>query len=99
MSFLRISFFKTRKPKKFEPVPRFYDPNRETIDKLMQKYEDKDKAAVERMKFRVRNTFQAGSGSGSMFSSSYNRGARSSNMRLIIILLVMLFLIYLIFIY
>ena len=99
MSFLRISFFKTAKPRKFEPIPRFYEPNKEAFDKLLQKRDDETKAKVERIKYKVRNKFQSLDMGDDRIAGTYRRGARSSNLRLIVILLLMLILIYIIFIY
>ena len=99
ISFLRVSFFKTNKPKKFEPIPRFYDPHKEAIEQLMRKHEESEKAKIERIKYKVKNNFQGSNSGAGRFSSSYKRSVRSSNLRLIIILFLMLLLIYLIFIY
>ncbi|MBK7094874.1 MAG: hypothetical protein IPH57_07465 [Saprospiraceae bacterium] len=98
-SFLRMSFFKTSKPRKFEPVPRFYDPQKEAIDLLMRKQEDSEKAKVERIKYKVKNNFQGSSAGSGRFSGSYKRSIKSSNLRLVIILFIMILLIYLVFIY
>ena len=98
-SFLRISFFKTSKPKKFEPIPRFYDPHKETIELLMSKQEDSERAKVERIKYLVKNNFQGSIIGSGRYANSYKRSVRISNLRLVIILLLMLVLIYLVFIY
>lgn len=97
-NFLRISFFKTQTPKKFEPVTRYYDPDKERINDLMQKYTENDKAVVERIKYKVRNGF-VGNSSSKLFDNTYSRKVKQSNMRLIIILIVIIFLLYLVFIY
>lgn len=98
-NFLRVSFFKTAKPKKFEPVHRFYDAQKEAIDQLMNKIADSDKAKVERIKFKVKNNFQGSNIGTGRFGTSYKKSVRSSNIRLLIILVIIIILIYLVFIY
>ncbi len=97
-NFLRISFFKTPKPKKFEPVTRYYDPDKERINDLMRQHSDNDKAVVERIKYKVKNGF-VGNSSSKLFDNTYSRKVKQSNMRLIIILIVIILLLYLVFIY
>ena len=70
-NFLRVSFFKTAKPKKFEPIPRFYDPHKEAIETLMQKQADSDKAKIERIKYKVKNNFQGSNNVSGRFAGSY----------------------------
>jgi hypothetical protein len=98
-NFLRVSFFKTAKPKKFEPIPRFYDPHKEAIETLMQKQADSDKAKIERIKYKVKNNFQGSNNVSGRFAGSYKKSVRSSNIRLVIILILIIFLMYLVFVY
>jgi hypothetical protein len=97
-NFLRISFFKTTKPRKFEPLTRYYDPDKERINDLMKHHSDGDKAVVERIKYKVKNGF-VGNSSSKLFDNTYSRKVKQSNMRLVVILIAIIVLLYLIFNY
>lgn len=96
---LRLGFFKTVKPRKFNPIPRFYDPKKEALEQMMKRKDDSKEAQIERIKLRVRNKFQGGDLKNEIYGGAYKRAVRKSNLRLLIILIAILFLVYLIVIY
>ena len=96
---LRLGFFKTVKPRKFNPIPRFYNPQKEALEQMLIKQDDSEEAQIERIKHRVRNKFQAGDIKQGMYGSAYTKAVRKSNLRLLVILIVISLMVYLIVIY
>lgn len=96
---LRLGFFKTVKPRKFNPVPRFYNPQKEVLGQMLKKHDDSEEAQIERIKYRVRNKFQGGDLKHGMYGSAYTKAVRKSNLRLLVILIAIVLLVYLIVIY
>ena len=93
MSILNFSFFKTAKPRKFEPVPRFFDPQKEYIDSLKKRAEDKDD--IEALKVRLKQNFGKNRFSATrMTDNRIKRANRMSNIRLVILIVVLLALSY-----
>jgi hypothetical protein len=89
MSFLK--FNKRPKHKRFDYIPRFYDPKKEELDKIVDAYKDTDDTvgSKERIRSGLRSKYRG--------DSSYKRSLeRSANFRLISIILVLFFITYLI---
>ena len=88
----RIQFIKVNRHKKYNYSPRYYDERKERLERLIEKYEEKedvDKQSAEyraRMKQRIEQSWEMNSASAS--------SARSANVRLIIILAALLLLTY-----
>ncbi|MEZ4908611.1 MAG: hypothetical protein R2771_13450 [Saprospiraceae bacterium] len=90
---LNFSFFKTNKPRKFEPIPRFYDPDKEYIDSIKKRIDDKDD--VEALKYKLKQNFGKNRfGSSRISDQRLRRANRNSNIRLVVILVVLLILTY-----
>ena len=89
MSFLK--FNKRPKHKRFDYIPRYYDPKKEELDKIVESYknmEDAD-AAKNRIRSGLRNRYRG--------DASYKRRQeRSANIRLISIIFVLFMVAYLI---
>ena len=86
-----FKFNKQPKYKRFDYIPRYYDPQKEELDKIVDKYKeggDAD-AAKERIKSGLRNKYRG--------DSNYKKAQeRSSNIRLISIIFVLFLITYLI---
>ena len=89
MSFFR--FNKRTQHKRFDFIPRYYDPKKEELDKIVGTYKDGDSTftAKERIKSGLRNRYRG--------DASYKKSQeRSANIRLISIIFVLFLLAYLI---
>lgn len=85
-----IKFNKTPKHKKFDYIPRYYDPKKEELEQLVNAYEDPSNAdsAKRRIKAGLRNKYRG--------DSTYQRKhERSANIRLISIIFILFVLTYL----
>jgi len=89
MSFLK--FNKRPKHKRFDFIPRYYDPKKEELDTIVGAYKDKNDTTItkERIKSGLRSRYRG--------DSAYKRSQeRSANIRLISIIIVLFLLAYLI---
>jgi hypothetical protein len=89
MSFLK--FNKRPKHKRFDYIPRYYDPKKEELNKIVDSYKDLDdtNSAKDRIRTGLRNKHRG--------DSSYKRSQeRSANIRLISIIFVLFMVTYLI---
>ncbi len=82
------------KPRGFEYIPRFYDPDKEEMESIIRKYRNKDSGEVstEEMKQRIRLGLK------SRVSSApgvYRKAQRKSSVRLIVIIAFLLAIVYL----
>jgi hypothetical protein len=91
--FSRFSIFKTPTHKRFDPIPRFYNPDKEYIDGKMNKHKSEEDGKYSDIRNNIRNNFRnnkAGFG-----TSHLNRGKSSrSTIRLIIILVLLITITY-----
>ncbi len=89
----RFSIFKKPEHRKFDPVPRFYNPEKEYIeDKLSRHNKTEDRRYVD-IKSTIRNNFRDNRAGFGMSKHKMGRG-RSSNLRLVIILVLIIVLTY-----
>ena len=89
MSFLK--FNKRPKHKRFDYIPRFYDPKKEELDKIVDSYKEMGDADAAKTRIRsgLRNKYRG--------DSSYKRSQeRSANIRLVSIIFVLFLITYLI---
>ena len=89
MSFLK--FNKRPKHKRFDYIPRYYDPKKEELDKIVDSYKKMDDtdSAKSRIKSGLRSKYRG--------DTSYKRSQeRSANIRLISIIFVLFMIAYLI---
>ncbi len=83
---MRISFFKTQRPRGFDFVPRYYDPVKENLERRRRSIrielgKDVEPATIDDLRFREKK-------SGFKGDDYYNRMTRKASMRMIIVLLV-----------
>lgn len=86
-----IKFNKVPKHKRFDYIPRYYDPKKEELEKLVDSYKKTDdvEATRERIRSGLKNKYRG--------DQSYRRSQqRSSNIRLISIILILFLVSYLI---
>lgn len=86
-----IKFNKVPKHKRFDYIPRYYDPKKEELEKLVDSYKKTEdvEATRERIRSGLKNKYRG--------DQSYRRSQqRSSNIRLISIILILFLVSYLI---
>ncbi len=86
-----IKFNKVPKHKRFDYIPRYYDPKKEELEKLVDSYKKQDdvEATRERIRSGLKNKYRG--------DQNYRRSQqRSSNIRLISIILILFLVSYLI---
>lgn len=89
-------FFKTPGHKNFDYKPRFYDPDKEALEKRLRNSEPLDASDPEVIKARISGAFQRGGLYGSeTYRSQRNKQNKQSNVRLLIILGVLIALVFL----
>ena len=89
MGFLK--FNKVPRHKRFDYIPRYYDPKKEELEKIIDSYKKQDniEASRERIRSGLKNKYRGDQG--------YRRSQqRSSNIRLISIILILFLVSYLI---
>ena len=89
MSFFK--FNKTTKHRRFDYIPRFYDPEKEELDKIVDAYKESNdtNASKERIRSGLRHRYRG--------DANYKRSQeRSANIRLISIIFILFLLAYLI---
>ena len=94
--FFRFSFFKSTKPRQFDPIPRFYDPDKEYIENRLERIREEENAGdidYKKMKDNIRNNFR-NSHTGFGVHRSGRRKNYDSNIRLVIILIILILLTY-----
>jgi len=95
--FSRFSFFKTPKHKKFDPVPRFYDQQKEYIEEKMRRIKslnDEDKQQqYDRIRSNIRSSFRENR-NGFGFNRRQRRQSYASNIRLVVILIFIIIITY-----
>ena len=94
---MKFSFFKPPKHKKFDPVPRFYDPEKEYLEDKLKKINagstDEKSQKYEKIRSNIRSTFRdnrAGFG----INRKQRRRYYNSNIRLIVILVFIIIITY-----
>ena len=95
--FLRFSFFKTPKHKKFDPVTRFYDPQKEYIEEKMKRISGNggdEQMKYERIKSNIRSNFRENR-TGFGLNRRQRRQTYASNIRLVVILIFIIIITYL----
>lgn len=81
------SIFKHHGPRAFQLKPRYYDERKERIEELKKKYEGKHvPVSTDGFREKINDKWRA----------DRSKGARSSNMRLIVIIAILFLLTYLI---
>jgi cytoskeletal protein RodZ len=94
--FFRFSFFKNTKPRKFDPIPRFYEPDKEFLeDKLNYKRDESEKYS--KIKANIRSNFR-NSHTGFGVNRSGKRRNYNSNIRLVVILIFLIVITYILLI-
>lgn len=86
-----IKFNKVPRHKRFDYIPRYYDPKKEELEKIVDSYKKTDdvEATRERIRSGLKNKYRGDQG--------YRRSQqRSSNIRLISIILILFLVSYLI---
>ncbi|MDH3245544.1 MAG: hypothetical protein OEM26_13085 [Saprospiraceae bacterium] len=87
-----FSFFKTPRHQKFKYVPRYYDPQKEQLDKIVAQAKGEGLSDTELAKARISSAFRKRGGGSNEYA---RRMTRRSNRLLIIILIVLFGLTYL----
>ena len=95
--FFRFGFFKNTKPRRFDPIPRFYNPEKEYIEDKLNKAKNSDSEKYDKIKANIRSNFR-----NSHTGFGVNRSGRyknyNSNIRLVIILVVLILITYILLI-
>ena len=86
-----MSLFRSPKPKKFNYIPRFYDPEKEALEERLKNIKEKQNEDIEGVKARISGGFRKGHSSNSQMKK---RLVWKSN---IIILFIIVFLVILTF--
>ena len=86
-----MSLFRSPKPKKFNFIPRFYDPEKEALEDRLQNIKEKQNEDIEGVKARISGGFRKGHSTNSQMKK---RLVWKSN---IIILFIIVFLVILTF--
>ena len=88
---IKSRFFKNKKHRTYDYLPRYYDPEKERVEKLIEqakakygKLEDKEKEAKIKREINFREKAET-----QWDASAYGKGARIVNLRLIIILMLL----------
>jgi hypothetical protein len=91
---LKIGFGSRIKPRGFDYSPRYYDPSREALEDVLSKYKESKgtEEDLDRMQSRIRSGFRSKK---YIPESQYRSQSRASNFRLLYILLILGFLVYL----
>jgi hypothetical protein len=86
-----FGLFKRPKHRKFDFIPRYYDPEKEDLENRLKKFDPIEKDNPELIKHRIRSGFR----SRTKVDGNYRRtSVRKSNMILIAIILILLLLSY-----
>ena len=86
-----FSFFKTPKHQKFNYIPRYYDPQKERLEEIINNAKAGNSNDTERAKSRISQNFRRRG-----HSSNYNRNvSRRSNILLLAIIITLFALTYL----
>ncbi len=95
--FFRFSFFKNTRPRKFDPIPRFYDPEKEYIEDKLKKVRNEETEKYDKIKANIRNNFR-NSHTGFGVNRSGKRKNYNSNIRLVVILIFLILITYILLI-
>jgi len=87
-----FGFGKRPKPRKFDFIPRYYDPDKEELESRLAQYKD-EMNEEERAKHRIRTGLRNKYYGDSEFRSSQ---VKKSNLRLVYIIIILAFITYLI---
>jgi len=89
----RFSIFKKPEHRKFDPIPRFYNPEKEYIEDKLARHSKKEEDKYIDIKSNIRSNFRDNRAGFGM--SKHKRGRdRRSNIRLVIILVLIIFMTY-----
>ncbi len=91
--FSKFSIFKTPEHRKFDPIPRFYDPEKEYVENKLKKHEKTKDDKYRKIKNNIRDNYR-NNRSGFGINRSIRRQNRTSNIRLIVILIALLIISY-----
>ncbi|MBR9921992.1 MAG: hypothetical protein GYB31_14220 [Bacteroidetes bacterium] len=90
-----INIFRTPKPQRYNYVPRYYNPEKEDLDKRLNRIENGKKDPVDGVKSRLEGGFMRRSGGYNPNASRMRSGSIfRSNIRLILVLGAILVLAY-----
>jgi len=89
----RFSIFKKPEHRKFDPVPRFYNPEKEYIEDKLAKHSKKGDEKYSDIKSNIRQNFRDNRAGFGMSKHKIGRG-KSSNIRLVVILILIIFMTY-----
>ena len=85
-------FGKRTKNKRFDYIPRFYDPDKEALEERLKQYDESEKGNPELVKQRIKSGFKY---RGRKVDSAFrNKQVKRSNMILLMVLAVLIFLTY-----
>ena len=87
-----FGFGKRPQPRKFDFIPRYYDPEKEELENRLSHYKD-DMSDEERAKHRIRSGLRNKYYGDSKYKSSQ---VKKSNLRLIYIIIILVFITYMI---
>lgn len=87
-----FGFGKRPKPRKFDFIPRYYDPQKEALEEKLSRYKD-DMSAEEKAKHRIKSGLRNKYYGDPQFRSSQ---VKKSNLRLVYIIIILIFVTYLI---
>jgi hypothetical protein len=90
---LKIGFGSRIKPRGFDYSPRYYDPSKEALEDVLSKYSESKETGedLDRMQSRIRSGLRAKK---YIPESQYRSQSRASNFRLLYILLILGFIVY-----
>lgn len=84
-----FSFFKTKKPKRFNFIPRYYDAKKERLQEIIDRHKEDSKDNPEAMKSRIKHGFQTRG----LVDFGYESRLRKKSNRTLLIVMVSLFVI------
>ncbi len=89
----RFSIFKKPEHRKFDPIPRFYNPEKEYLEDRLAKVHKKEDEKYANIRSNIRRNFRDNRAGFGMSKHKIGRG-RSSNLRLIVILILIIIITY-----
>lgn len=89
----RFSIFKKPDHRKFDPIPRFYNPDKEYIEDKLAVKNTKSDGKYEDIKSNIRNNFRNNKAGFGVSKHKIGRD-KSSNLRLVVILILIIMITY-----
>ncbi|MDH3651206.1 MAG: hypothetical protein OEQ53_16085 [Saprospiraceae bacterium] len=81
-----FSFFKTPRHQKFRYVPRYYDPQKERLEKIVSEAKGENLSDTELAKARISNSFRKRN-----VKNAYSKKMTRRSNRLLVIIIIILF--------